>query len=158
MYNYSDSIQHEEYAYNIGNDGKITTDYSPAYSTSARYFFTTPSQKTWWTQMTKFPISATLVIKGLLRPAMLMSYVKVNAFFYGQRHISSGIYFVTKQVDTVSGTGYRTTLSLTRFAGDEDYIAKEKEKVTYVVAKYSEAPAKTFLTPEQEREIMKSAT
>lgn len=56
---------------------------------------------------------------------MLMSYVKVNSFFYGQRHISSGLYFVTKQVDRVDGQGYRTELSLLRFGGDEDYITKQ---------------------------------
>lgn len=66
---------------------------------------------------------------------MLMSYVKVNAFFYGHRHIASGIYFVTKQVDKVDGRGYRTTLSLTRFGGDEDYIKKETEQYTVKVGK-----------------------
>ena len=135
LYNYSDSIQREDYVYNIDNKGRVVTEYSPAYSTSSRNFVTTPSQKTWWTQMTKFPISATLEVKGLVRPAMLMSYVKVNAFFFGQRHVSSGIYFVTKQVDKVNGDGYRTVLYLTRFAGDEDYIRKETEQVTYKVSK-----------------------
>ena len=85
--------------------------------------------------MTQFPVSATLEIKGLIRPAMLMSYIKVNAFFYGHRHISSGIYFVTKQVDRIDGKGYRTILSLTRFAGDEDAITTETEQVTYKVPK-----------------------
>jgi hypothetical protein len=33
--------------------------------------------------MTEFPISATIVIKGLVRSAMLMSYLRVNAYFYG---------------------------------------------------------------------------
>lgn len=135
LYNYNDELQKEEYSYDIDNRGNVITNYSPAFSTSSKNFITTPSQKNWWTQMTKFPISATLEIKGLVRPAMLMSYVKVNAFFYGQRHISSGIYFVTKQVDKVDRRGYRTVLSLTRFAGDEDYIATEKETVNYRVAK-----------------------
>lgn len=135
LYNYNDDIQSQDYVYDIDNDGNVITSYSPAYSTSASHFITTPSQKTWWTQMTKFPVTASLVIKGLVRPAMLMSYVKVNAFFYGKRHISSGIYFVTKQVDKINGNGYRTELSLTRFAGDEDYIRKEVEERTFQVAK-----------------------
>ena len=135
LYNYNESLQRQEYVYNIDADGNVIQEYSPAFSTSGKQYITTPSQKTWWTQVTSFPISATLVIKGLVRPAMLMSYVKVNSFFYGHRHISSGIYFVTKQVDRVNGSGYRTELSLTRFAGDEDYIRKEKEKVKYTVAK-----------------------
>lgn len=85
--------------------------------------------------MTKFPISATLVIKGLLRPAMLMTYVKVNSFFYGERHVSSGLYFIIKQVDDIAGSGYRTTLSLVRFAGDEDAITTEMEERKYIIAK-----------------------
>lgn len=39
--------------------------------------------KSWWTQVTQFPIQATLVIKGLLRPAILMTYVRLNVVFYG---------------------------------------------------------------------------
>lgn len=146
LYNYSGNIQKEEYVYNIDNEGRVTTDYSPAYSTSTKNYITTPSQKTWWTNMTKFPISATLVIKGLIRPAMLMSYVKVNAFFYGQRHIASGLYFVTKQVDRVNGNGYRTELSLTRFAGDEDYIRSETESRSYQIAKVVDENGNTVST------------
>lgn len=54
------------------------------------------TDKTWWTQVTQYPIKATLQLKGLLRSAMLMTYVKVNVYFYGQKHISSGTYIVTK--------------------------------------------------------------
>lgn len=70
--------------------------------------------------MTRFPITATLTIKGLLRSAMLMNYVRVNTYFYGQKHISSGLYVITKQEDRIDSSGYRTTLSLTRIAGDDD--------------------------------------
>ena len=70
--------------------------------------------------MTQFPITATMTLKGLLRPAMLMTYVKVYAYFYGRPHISSGIYIITKQEDSVSESGYRTTLSLTRIATNAD--------------------------------------
>nr|DAE19025.1 MAG TPA: hypothetical protein [Siphoviridae sp. ctiOl67] len=58
---------------------------------------------------------------------MLMTYVKINAVFFGQRHISSGLYIVTRQEDNISGAGYSTTLSLTRIAGDLDYIVTKKE-------------------------------
>ena len=58
---------------------------------------------------------------------MLMTYVKINAVFFGQRHISSGLYIVTRQEDNVSGAGYSTILSLTRIAGDLDYIVTKKE-------------------------------
>lgn len=70
--------------------------------------------------MTRFPITATLTIKGLLRSAMLMNYVRINTYFYGQKHISSGLYVITKQEDRIDSAGYRTTLSLTRIAGDDD--------------------------------------
>lgn len=80
--------------------------------------------------MTQFPVSATLTIKGLVRPAVLMSYVRVNALFYGQRHVSSGLYVITKQQDTIDSRGYRTVLSLTRVAGDNDYFEKTTENVT----------------------------
>lgn len=70
--------------------------------------------------MTEFPISASLQIKGLLRPQMLMNYIRVNVYFYGQKHISSGLYIITKQEDNIDMTGYKTTLTLLRIGGDED--------------------------------------
>lgn len=90
--------------------------------------------------MTQFPIKATLEIKGLVRPIMLMTNIRVNAFFYGQRHIASGLYFVTQQVDRIGKSGYRTTLSLTRYAGDDDYVKTVTEERTY---DYYEAIKKT---------------
>jgi len=146
LYEYNDNLNQDQYAYNIDNNGRITVDYSPAYSRSYTQYITTASQKTWWTQMTKFPISANLVIKGLLRPAMLMTYVKVNAFFYGQRHISSGLYFIIKQVDTVDSRGYRTTLSLVRCGGDEDAITTEMEERTRIIAKPRVVNSKSTLS------------
>ena len=79
---------------------------------------TTEANKTWWTSVTQYPIKATLQLQGLLRPAMLMTYVKLNVYFFGNKHISSGLYVVTKQIDQVFRGGYRTTLSLTRIKGD----------------------------------------
>ena len=118
LYKYSQEIPTENYVYNIDDKGNVTTEYSPNTTTSSVHHRTTQAQKTWWTQMTQFPITAKLTLKGLLRPAMLMSYVRVNALFYGQRHISSGLYVITKQQDTVDASGYRTVLSLTRVTGD----------------------------------------
>jgi hypothetical protein len=46
-----------------------------------------------------------------------MQYVRLNVIFPGgNKHISSGLYIVTKQVDNISGDGYKTTLSLTRIS------------------------------------------
>ena len=131
LYKYSGELDKQNYVYEIANDGKVLTTYSPAYSTSSVEYNTSAPQRNWWTQVTKFPVSATLTLKGLLRPAMLMTTVRINAFFYGKRHIASGLYFVTKQVDRVDGSGYRTTLTLVRFAGDDDYMTKVEEQATY---------------------------
>ena len=49
---------------------------------------------------------------------MLMSYIYINAYFYGQRDIASGLYVVTEENDTISGAGYTTELTLLRVAED----------------------------------------
>ena len=70
--------------------------------------------------MTQFPVNVDITIKGLLRPAILMTNVKLNVYFYGNKFIYSGIYVITQQVDNISAEGgYRTTLSMLRIKGDE---------------------------------------
>ncbi|MBQ6631706.1 MAG: hypothetical protein IJH55_06205, partial [Romboutsia sp.] len=59
-----------------------------------------------------------VTLKGLINPAILMSYIKVNALFYGQRDMASGLYVVTQQNDSISGSGYSTELTLLRVAGE----------------------------------------
>lgn len=127
LYDYNQRIDQSNYVYYIDNDGNIVTKYSQNLTTSTQMNKTTELDKNWWSQMTQFPITASIRIKGLIRPAMLMTYIKINAVFFGQRHISSGLYIVTRQEDTISGAGYSTTLSLTRIAGDLDYIVTKKE-------------------------------
>lgn len=131
LYDYNKKVNQSNYVYSINNEGDIVTTYSQNLTTSAQLNKTTELDKNWWSQMTQFPITATVKIKGLIRPAMLMTYIKINAVFYGQRHISSGLYIVTRQEDTVSGAGYNTTLTLTRVAGDMDYIVTHKNTFTY---------------------------
>ena len=121
LYNYSTDIQQPEYSYSINKEGDIISTESPAITRSSTYLKTTEADKTWWSQMTQFPVSAKLTIKGLLRPALLMSYIKVNTYFFGHKHISSGLYIITKQEDTIDNSGYKTTLSLTRISGDTSY-------------------------------------
>jgi hypothetical protein len=117
-YNYSKNLPQTNYVYRIDNDGKLVAEYLPAISTSRDLKYTTESSKTWWTSMTEFPITATLTIKGLMRPSMLMSKVRINSYFYGIKHVSSGLYIITRQEDSVDGNGYKTTLSLTRIGAD----------------------------------------
>lgn len=114
LYNYANNIQQSQYIYRIDNDGKIDYQYSPAISNSADLMKTTQSDKTWWTTVTQYPISCTVTLKGLLRPAILMSYVRVNIYFYGKKFIASGLYIITKQIDTIGLDGSRTELKLTR--------------------------------------------
>ena len=114
FYDYSSQIKNSNYISSIDNQGNVVTQYVPAVTKSSKLNFTTEANKNWWSNMTQFPIKATLTIKGLLRPAMLMSYVKINSTFYGTPHSSSGLYVVTKQQDTIGYSGYRTTLELTR--------------------------------------------
>lgn len=76
------------------------------------------SGSAWWRKMTEFPISGTLTIKGLVKPVMLVSKIKLNVYFYGKKHITSGEYIVTAQNDTLDGNGYRTSLNLLRVGGD----------------------------------------
>lgn len=121
LYDYSQSVQLPQYSYSIDSEGNIVSIDSPSITRSSKYLKTTEADKTWWTQMTQFPITAKLTIKGLLRPSILMSYVKVNTYFYGHKHVSSGLYIITRQEDTIDSSGYKTTLSLTRISGDTSY-------------------------------------
>lgn len=120
LYNYANEVQMSDYVYRIGDDGNVAEIFSPTLTNSKTQLRTTEVEKTWWTDMTQYPIKATLVIRGLLRAVMLMSYIRVNVYYYGRKHISSGVYVVTKQEDNVSTNGYFTTLSLLRVKGDLD--------------------------------------
>jgi len=133
LYKYSEDVDQPKYVYTIDKYGDLQAEYSPNLMTSNSQYKMTADQKTWWTKMTQFPISAQVTMKGLVRPAILMTYIRVNAIFYGQKHVSSGLYFITGQQDVINGSGYRTTLSLTRCAGDMDYIEKTKTIVKSVI-------------------------
>lgn len=118
LYDYSQKIKQTEYGYRINDRGEFDYIYAPVLTSSPTLFRPTEADKTWWSQVTQYPINATLSIKGLLRPAMLMTYVKVNVYFFGQKHNASGTYIITKQTDEVNTSGFRTTLNLTRIKGD----------------------------------------
>lgn len=119
FYNYANEVELPSYIQRIDNKGNLVSEYSPTYSNSKELLKTTSEDRSWWTNMVNYPINATLRIKGLLRPAILMSYIYINAQFYGKPHISSGYYIVTQQVDDISEAGYRTTLSLMRVGIEE---------------------------------------
>lgn len=109
---YKNAKLSDEYIYSINDSGAVNTTYSPNITSSTNVM--NEIQKNWWTQMTHFPVNASLTLKGFMKPVMLMDYVIVNVVFYGNKHISSGVYTITGQKDTLSGEGFRTTLALTR--------------------------------------------
>ena len=119
LYNYASKIQQPDYVYRINDEGEYDYIYSPTLSNSKNLYISTEADKNWWSQVTSYPISATLKLKGLLKPALLMTYIKVNLYFYGQRHNATGTYIITAQRDEVSFSGFTTTLSLTRIQGEE---------------------------------------
>lgn len=75
-----------------------------------------------WKQLTRFPISAKLTVKGLMAPIPLMTYMRVNNYYFGNKRITSGLYIITEQTDTISGNGCTTVLGLTRVASDVESI------------------------------------
>lgn len=119
LYDYSQKLNFSDYVYRIGDGGSLDKIYSPALTNSKQLMRTTELDRTWWAQMTQYPITAQITIKGLLRAAILMSYIRVNIYFYGRKHSASGVYVITKQEDTIDESGYKTTLSLTRVGGVE---------------------------------------
>lgn len=119
-YNWQENFENTDYVERLNDDGEWEMIYSPAISSKNEKFLTRPEDKSWWSKVTKYPISATLEIRGLLRPALLMEYVNLDVLYYGKKHISSGLYIITKQVDNISEGGYKTTLSLTRIDEYQD--------------------------------------
>ena len=119
IYKHAQDITLPSYTYDIDTEGHIVSSYSPSVTKSNKYGTTVESSRSWWSNMTQYPISASITIKGLLKPAILMSYLKINTYFYGHKHISSGLYIITKQEDVIDKSGYKTTLGLTRISGDE---------------------------------------
>lgn len=118
LYNESETQPQDSYTYTIDNNGDVIQNKSVSIARSSTTLKATTASQNWWTQMTQFPITAEITIRGLTRPAILMEYVRLNVMFYGQKHISSGLYIITKQVDRISSSGYTTTLSLLRIRED----------------------------------------
>ena len=122
-YEYQNLAHPENYVRRLNDDGQWEDVYAPTSMARANSFSTSASDQVWWTKATQFPINATIQIQGLLRPATLMQYVKLNVIFPGgNKHLSSGLYIVTRQADNIGPNGYATTLGLTRIKGDKDNI------------------------------------
>lgn len=118
LYDYQKQLHPQEYVTRINSKGEEVDVYAPVVTSANKDFETTSEDTAWWSKMTQYPIKASIKLKGLLRPAVLMQYVRINTVFYGNKHSSSGLYMVTKHVDTIDSTGYWTTLNLTKVGGD----------------------------------------
>lgn len=122
-YEYQNLAHPENYVRRLNKDGEWEDLYAPTSMARTDSFKTKSSDLIWWTKATQFPINATIQVQGLLRPATLMQYVRLNVIFPGgNKHISSGLYIVTGQVDNLGPNGYATNLRLTRIKGDMDTI------------------------------------
>jgi hypothetical protein len=118
-YDYQNLAHPENYVRRIGADGLWEDKYAPTSMLQAGAFDIKSHERVWWTKATQFPVNATVQVQGLLRPATLMQYVKLNVMFPGgNKHLSSGLYIITRQVDNIGPNGYATNLGLTRIQGD----------------------------------------
>ncbi len=117
LYDYNAELAPEQYAMRLNDAGQWEQTFAPMFTSGNNQYVTRPEDRSWYTKLTKFPISATIKVQGLLRPAFLLQFVRLNVIFPGGNyHISSGLYIVTKQIDDIGANGYITTLSMTRLA------------------------------------------
>lgn len=129
-YDYQKELYPKEYVRRLNREGKWEDVYAPVLTSNRNTDFETNSDDlSWWTKVTKYPIQASITIQGLLRPATLMTYLRLNVIFPGgHKHISSGLYIVTKQTDVIDESGYKTTLNLTKISGD-NYISTNPNNI-----------------------------
>ena len=118
LYDFTNSLQDTQYVQRINDEGKIEEVLAPIISSGNGSRNIDNTDTAWWTSVTEFPIKVQLTIKGLLRPAILMTHVRLNILFYGRKFLDSGLYIITKQEDTIDSSGFKTTLNLTRIDGD----------------------------------------
>ena len=114
LYDYSGSEDQPSYAREINDEGQIVSVYRNPIATDPILQRTTDTASTWWTQMVNYPLTATLRIRGLIRPVILTSAVNIKQYFWGQLFTTSGRYIVTSQSDIVDASGYYTQLGVMR--------------------------------------------
>lgn len=112
VYKYNQNLP--KWVYDIDNDGNIFKTQTNSLISNNKFDRPNVVAKEWWKRVTEYPVTASLTVKGLLKPILLGSYIRVNVLFYGNEDLASGLYAVTGQTDTISGNGYFTTLSLLR--------------------------------------------
>lgn len=120
-YDFASQLNTQETVQRLNDKGELETVFCPAFINDSAHFHAESDAKTWWTKVTEYPIKASITFKGLLRPAVLMTNVRVRILWYGVPDIDSGLYVVTAQEDNIDQNGFRTTLSLLRIGGDDTY-------------------------------------
>lgn len=128
-YKYSGNVK--DYNYGIDSSGKLvssvrTSNLKNLTSAAASSI----SDVNWWKNVTEFPITASLDVKGLTTNILLLNYIKVNVYYFGRKRNTSGVYIVTGQEDSLSGNGFKTRLDLLRVAGDNQYITVDGRVAT----------------------------
>lgn len=121
LYNWTKKLNTNEYTQRIDDNGTLQLVYAPLISSKNEQGISYPEDQNWWQSVTQYPIKASLTIRGLLRPAILMSSIDLACLFYGKPHTSTGKYIITKQVDSIGVGGFFTTLSLIRVGPSERY-------------------------------------
>ncbi len=117
LYNYAAELAPENYTSRLNTSGNWEQTFAPMATSKNDRYLTRTEDRVWFSKLTKYPIKATITVRGLLRPVTLMQYVRLNVIFPGgNRHISSGLYIITQQVDKIDEGGYDTTLSMTRIS------------------------------------------
>lgn len=120
LYDYQAELHPENYIRRLNSKGQYEDEYAPTFTSGNHLHKTRAEDISWYTKLTKYPISGSITIQGLLRPATLMTYIRINVIFPGgQKHNTSGLYIVTEQQDRIDQSGYRTTLGITRIDGDD---------------------------------------
>ena len=112
VYDYNGAIP--KWEYDVDTHGNVIKNKTNSLFTNNKFMATSLISQNWWQKATEFPISAKVTLKGLTVPVMLMTYIRVNTLFFGEKDIASGLYVVTDQTDSISGSGYTTTLTLLR--------------------------------------------
>jgi hypothetical protein len=72
------------------------------------------NRKNWWDKMMTFPLNASLTTQGLFVPPEIIKSVYLNINFFGKKYWHSGEYMIMSQTDSISESGFRTTLGLMR--------------------------------------------
>ena len=122
FYNWTKKLSTNEYVQRIDDSGTLSSVYAPIISSNNDQGITHPQDENWWKNVTQYPISATLTIRGLLRPAILMSNIDIGCFFYGKLFAGgTGKWIITQQTDTIGSDGFFTTLKLVRVGNSERY-------------------------------------